>query len=60
MSKAFAAYDITQFLDESIGTFVDDIWDKVVDMANEDDKDERLYLKTQIEYLVEQCKDVIR
>lgn len=60
MSKSFAAYDVTQFLDESIGTFIDDIWDKVVDMADEDDKDERLYLKTQIEYLVEQCKDVIR
>lgn len=60
MAKSFAAYDIQQFLEESIGNYLDEILDKVVDMADEDNKDERLYLKERIEQLVQGCRDVIR
>ena len=60
MGKSFAAYDIQQFLEESIGNYLDKIWDKVVDMADEDNLDYRLVLKTEIELLVEECRDVIR
>lgn len=60
MAKSFAAYDIQQFLEESIGNYLDEIWDKVVNMADEDDRDERLVLKEQIERLIYGCRDVIR
>lgn len=60
MSKSFHAYDITGFLDNSIGSYLSEIETYAIDMAQEDDKETRLALLRDIQYVIELCNNVMR
>ena len=60
MSKNFTAYDVTEFLDNSIGSFLDDIESNAIEMVDTEDKADRLRLLTNIQDLIYQCEDVMR
>ena len=60
MSKNFTAYDVTEFLDNSIGSFLDDIESNAIEMVDTEDKADRLRLLTNIQDLICQCEDVMR
>lgn len=60
MSKSFHAYDITGFLDNSIGSYLSEIETYALDMAQEDDKETRLALLRDIQYVIELCNNVMR
>lgn len=60
MSKSFHAYDITGFLDDSIGSYLGEIETYAIDMVQEDDKETRLALLRDIQYVIELCNNVMR
>lgn len=60
MSKSFHAYDITGFIDSSIGSYLSEIETYAIEMAQTDDKEERINLMNDIQYVIEQCKEVMR
>ncbi len=60
MSKNFCAYDVTGFLDTSIGAFLNDIESIAIEMANTDNHEDRLALLTDIQENIWQCNAVLR
>ena len=60
MSKSFSAYDVTGFLDSSIGSFLSEIETYAIDMANTEDHEERMNLLSEIQYIIQQCNEVLR
>ena len=60
MNRNFTAYDVTGFLNDSIGTFIRKIEDLVFEMAETDDRDERVRLIDEVQYLIDQCNNVLR
>ena len=60
MSKSFSAYDVTGFLDSSIGSYLSEIEAYAIDMANAEDAEERANLLKDIQYIIEQCNNVLR
>lgn len=60
MSKSFSAYDITGFLNDSVGSYLNEIEDKAVEMSQSDDADERQRLLEDIQYIIRQCVMVLR
>ena len=60
MSKSFHAYNITDFLDDSIGRYLSDIETYAIEMAQTDDKETRISLLTDIQEVIELCKEVMR
>lgn len=60
MSKSFHAYDITGFLNDSIGNYLSEIETYAIEMANTEDKEERINLMNDIQYAIELCKCVMR
>lgn len=60
MSKSFHAYDITGFIDSSIGSYLSEIETYAIEMSQTDDKEERINLMSDIQYVIEQCKEVMR
>jgi hypothetical protein len=60
MSKSFHAYDITGFIDSSIGSYLSEIETYAIEMSQTDDKEERINLMNDIQYIIEQCKEVMR
>lgn len=60
MSRPFTAYDVTGFLDTSIGSYLSEIEDLVIEMMESDDYDERVKLKFDIQGIISQCNDVLR
>ena len=60
MNRNFTAYDVTGFLDDSIGTFLREIEDLVFEMAETDDHDERVKLIDKVQYVIDQCNNVLR
>jgi hypothetical protein len=60
MSKSFHAYDITGFIDSSIGSYLSEIETYAIEMSQTDDKEERINLMNDIQYVIEQCKEVMR
>lgn len=60
MGRPYMAYDVTGFLETSIGSFLSDIESLVIDMMNSDDYDERVKLKFDIQNIIWQCNSVLR
>ena len=60
MSKNFSAYDVTGFLDASIGSFIREIEDIAIEMSQTDDHEERINLMNDIQYIIRQCNSVLR
>ncbi len=60
MNKSFSAYDITEFLDYSIGSYLSEIETYAIEMANTEDSEERASLLMDIQYTIEQCNKVLR
>lgn len=60
MNKSFHAYDITGFLDDSIGGFLNEIETYAIEMAHTDDHEIRIALMNDIQYVIELCKNVMR
>ena len=60
MSKSFHAYDITGFLDDSIGGYLNEIETYAIEMSQTEDKEERINLMNDIQYVIELCKNVLR
>ena len=60
MSKSFHAYNITDFLDDSIGGYLSEIETYAIEMAQADYKEERISLLNDIQGVIEQCKEVMR
>lgn len=60
MSKSFHACDVTGFLDSSIGSYLSEIEAYAIDMANTEDAEERASILGDIQYIVEQCNNVLR
>lgn len=60
MSRNFTAYDVTGFLNDSIGTFINEIEDLVIQMQETDDYNERVKLTGEIQYIIDQCNNVLR
>jgi hypothetical protein len=60
MSRNFTAYDVTGFLSNSIGTFINEIEDLVIEMQKTDDYNERVKLTYEIQHIIDQCNNVLR
>lgn len=60
MSRNFSAYDVTGFLDVSIGSYLNAIEDLVIKMMKSDSYDERVQLKFDIQNIIWQCNSVLR
>lgn len=60
MGKAFHTYNITDFLDASIGSYLSNIETCAIEMARTDDKETRQSLLTDLQEAIEQCKEVMR
>lgn len=60
MNKIFTAYDVTGFLNESIGRYLYRIENLALDMAETDDHDERVRLADEIQHAIDQCNEVLR
>ena len=60
MSKSFHAYNITDFLDDSIGGYLSEIETYAIEMANSDDNAIRMALLTDIQHAIERCQEVMR
>lgn len=60
MGINFCAYDVTGFLDASIGSFISEIEDIAIEMCKLDDYEERLKLLEDIQYVIIQCNNVLR
>lgn len=60
MGKSFCAYDVTGFLDASIGSYLIDIEDCAIEMAHTDDEEDRIALLKDIQYAIRMCNGVLR
>lgn len=60
MSKSFHAYNITQFLDDSIGMFLNEIESVAIEMAHTDDHEARINLMNDIQHIIWQCNGVLK
>ena len=60
MRKNFSAYDVTGFLDASIGSFLSDIENVAIEMAHTDNHEDRIDLLTDIQEIIYQCNAVLR
>ena len=60
MSKSFSAYNITEFLDESIGAYLNEIEVIAIEMAKTDDSEMRLNLLDDIQKIMWRCNTVLR
>ena len=60
MSDFFAARDITEFLDDSVGGYLNSIEDYAIKMSEENDKEQRIRQLNEIQHLIELCKTVLR
>lgn len=60
MSRPFTAYDVIGFLETSIGNYLSEIEDLVIEMMKSDDYDERVKLKFDIQGIICQCNDVLK
>lgn len=60
MSRNFTAYDVTGFLNDSIGTFINEIEDLAIKMRETNDYNERVKLTDEIQHIIDQCNNVLR
>lgn len=60
MGISFSAYDVTGFLDSSIGGYLSEIEEYAIEMAEEEDKEARTVLKKEIQYAIRMCNAVLR
>lgn len=60
MARNYTAYDVTGFLDDSIGSFLNDIESIAVEMSKTDDYEERVKLKDEIQDIISRCNEVLR
>lgn len=60
MRDCFHAYNITEFLDDSIGGYLSDIETYAIEMVQADDKETRMSLLNDIQGVIERCKEVMR
>lgn len=59
MNKIFHAYNVTEFLNDSIGSFLSDIEDIVIEMSKTDNYEERIDLMHDIQHIIWQCNSVL-
>lgn len=60
MGRPYMAYDVTGFLDDSIGSFLNDIESIAIEMSQSDDPEERAKMVTDIQEIIWQCNSVLR
>ena len=60
MGRPYTAYDVTGFLETSIGSYLSEIEDLVIEMMESDDHEERVKIKFDIQDIICQCNDVLR
>ena len=60
MGRPYTAYDVTGFLETSIGSFLADIEGFAIEMMMSDDYEERERLKNEIQAIICQCNDILR
>lgn len=60
MTKYFSADDVTSFLNESIGKYLDEIESIAKEMAHVDDKGFRLALLDDVREVIWQCNKVLK
>lgn len=60
MSKLYSGFDITGFLEDSIGSFLNEIESVAIEMSQSDDRDERIKLLSDIQNIIWQCNSVLR
>jgi hypothetical protein len=60
MGRPYTAYDVTGFLDDSIGSFLNDIESIAIEMSKTDDYEERAKMATDIQEIIWQCNSVLR
>lgn len=60
MGRPYMAYDVTGFLETSIGGFLDDIESFAIEMMESDDYNERKRLKNEIQDIICQCNEILR
>lgn len=59
MSRQFSGYDVTDFLNESIGGYLNQIEDLAIEMAKTEDEELRLSLLNDVQYIICQCNAVL-
>jgi hypothetical protein len=60
MGRPYTAYDVTGFLETSIGSYLSEIEDLVIEMMKSDDYEERVKIKFDIQDIICQCNDILR
>lgn len=60
LNKNFSAYTVTGFLGESICSFLNEIENLVLDMAEEDEYVERLKYVNDIQHVIWKCNAVMQ
>ncbi len=60
MKQVFHAYNITEFLNDSIGNYLSEIETYAIEMAQVDDKRIRINVLNNIQGIIEQCKEIMR
>jgi hypothetical protein len=60
MGRPYTAYDATGFLETSIGSYLSEIEDLVIEMMESDDHEERVKIKFDIQDIICQCNDILR
>lgn len=60
MGKLYSGFDITGFLEDSIGSFLNEIEGLAIEMMQSDDYDERRKLLSDIQNIMWQCNSVLR
>ena len=60
MSKSFSGYNITGFLDDSIGVFLNEIEELAIEMSQTDDAEMRFRLLNDIQGVIYQCNGVLK
>jgi hypothetical protein len=60
MGRPYTAYDVTGFLETTIGSFLSEIEDLVIEMMMSNDYEERERLKNEIQAIICQCSDILR
>lgn len=60
MGRPYTAYDVTGFLETSIGSYLSEIEDLVIEMMNSNDYEERVKIKFDIQDIICQCNDILR
>ena len=58
-NKQYSAYDVSTFLSDSVGGLTSDIESLVIDMMNEDDIENRIKIKFEIQEIIEQINYVL-